>query len=42
LSSDDRYRIDRADCLDWLRAWPADGVDLVFGSPPYEQARLYL
>ena len=32
----------QADCLDFLKAEPADSLDLVFGSPPYEQARLYL
>lgn len=29
------------DCLDWMRAQPDQSVDLVFGSPPYEDARLY-
>jgi hypothetical protein len=38
----DRWRIDCADCLDWFRAQPADSLDLVFGSPPYADARLYL
>ena len=33
--------LDRADCLDWLAALPADSVDLVFGSPPYRDARTY-
>lgn len=32
----------QADAIDFLRAQPADSIDLVFGSPPYEQARLYL
>jgi DNA modification methylase len=32
----------QADVLDFLRAQPEGSVDLVFGSPPYEQARLYL
>lgn len=36
------WRIDRADCLPWLVAMPEQSVDLVFGSPPYEGARLYL
>jgi hypothetical protein len=35
-------RIDKADCLEWFAAQQADSIDLVFGSPPYEQARLYL
>ncbi|NQT13351.1 MAG: hypothetical protein HQ582_11415, partial [Planctomycetes bacterium] len=29
------------DALDIMRSWPADWVDLVFFSPPYEDARLY-
>jgi hypothetical protein len=36
------WSIEQADCLDYLRRLPADSVDLVFGSPPYEQARTYL
>jgi hypothetical protein len=40
--NDDRCRVEQADCLDWFAAQPADGIDLVFGSPPYEDARLYL
>jgi DNA modification methylase len=32
----------KADCLDFLRGLPEGSVDLVFGSPPYEEARLYL
>jgi hypothetical protein len=35
-------RIVQADCLDFLRAQEPDSLDLVFGSPPYEGARLYL
>jgi DNA modification methylase len=35
-------RVDRADCLEWFASIEADSVDLVLGSPPYEQARLYL
>jgi len=30
-----------ADCLDWMCQRPDDSVDLVFGSPPYEDARTY-
>ena len=37
-----RFGVQRADCLEWLAALPESSVDLVFGSPPYEQARLYL
>lgn len=29
------------DCIEWMRAQPADSVDLVFGSPPYEAQRTY-
>jgi hypothetical protein len=36
------WRVDHADCLEWFAAQPADSLDLVFGSPPYEQARLCL
>lgn len=32
----------QADALDFLRQLPEGSVDLVFGSPPYEEARLYL
>lgn len=35
------YRIACCDCLDGLRQLPDKSVDLVFGSPPYEDARLY-
>lgn len=36
------WSIIQADAIDFLRSQPAGSVDLVFGSPPYEQARLYL
>lgn len=36
------WSIVQADAIDFLRAQPADSIDLVFGSPPYEEARLYL
>lgn len=32
----------QGDCLEVLATLPAGCADLVFGSPPYEQARLYL
>lgn len=32
----------QADAIGFLRRQPAGSFDLVFGSPPYEQARLYL
>src|SRR5579862_3469847 len=35
------YRIDQADCLDWLSAQEPASVDLCFFSPPYENARSY-
>lgn len=35
-------RIVQADALDFLRSQPEGSLDLVFGSPPYEEARLYL
>lgn len=36
------WSIIQSDAIDFFRAQPADSIDLVFGSPPYEQARLYL
>ncbi len=36
------YDIRQADALDFLRAQEQGSLDLVFGSPPYEMARLYL
>ncbi len=36
------HAIVKADAIEFLRSQPADSLDLVFGSPPYEQARLYL
>ena len=29
------------DCLEVMAGWPEKSVDLVFGSPPYEDARTY-
>ncbi len=37
-----RYRVERADCLTFMAGLPDGCVDLVFGSPQYEEARLYL
>ncbi len=34
-------KIHCADCLDLMKGWPENCVDLVFGSPPYEDARTY-
>lgn len=36
------WSIVQADAIDFLRAQSEGSLDLVFGSPPYEQARLYL
>ena len=36
------WRVDQGDAVAWLNALPAQSVDLVFGSPPYTMARLYL
>jgi hypothetical protein len=33
--------VEQADCLAFLGSLPPQSVDLVFGSPPYEDARLY-
>src|SRR5262249_44055101 len=38
----DRWRVEQADCLAWFAAQPAHSLDLFFGPPPYEDARLYL
>src|SRR5262245_25166297 len=35
------YSVVKADCLDFLRGLPGDGVDLVLGSPVYCDARTY-
>jgi site-specific DNA-methyltransferase (cytosine-N4-specific) len=35
------WNVTRADCLGFLAGQPADSIDLVFGSPPYEDARTY-
>jgi hypothetical protein len=42
LAGNHRWWCDQGDCIAWLDSIPADSVDPVFGSPPYEQARLYL
>lgn len=41
-ASSSLFRIDHRECLAWFAEQPADSIHLVFGSPPYEQARLYL
>jgi hypothetical protein len=35
-------RVDHRDCLEWLADQPEKSIDLIFGSPPYADARLYL
>ena len=42
LSGRRRWHVEQGDCVAFLDALPADSCSLVFGSPPYEQARLYL
>lgn len=36
------YSSIQSDCLAFLRSLPDDACDLIFTSPPYEEARLYL
>lgn len=36
------WSVEQGDCIEWFNSLPPNSVDLVFGSPPYEQARLYL
>jgi hypothetical protein len=42
LAPDERWVIERADCLDWFARQPPRSIDLVLGSGPYERARRYL
>lgn len=42
LNQRSTFAVVQGDCLDVLRSMPNKSVDLVFGSPPYEKARLYL
>lgn len=41
MSDGGRDVIHCGNCLEWLRSQPDSSVDLVFGSPPYEDARTY-
>jgi len=41
LATTERWRIDQADCLTWLRSLPDDYASLLLCSPPYEAARTY-
>jgi len=34
--------IEQGDCIEWLNRQAPDSCDLIFGSPPYMDARLYL
>lgn len=36
------FHVHAGDCLAYMRSLPDSCIDLVFGSPPYEDARLYL
>jgi hypothetical protein len=36
------HHLIKGDCIEEMNAMPAGSVDLTFGSPPYEKARLYL
>lgn len=36
-----KHQIICSDSLEYLRSLPDDSVDMIFGSPPYEQARRY-
>ena len=39
--TDDGHCVYTGDCLRFIRALPDNSVDLVFCSPPYEDARTY-
>lgn len=41
LLPDERFRVDVADCREWLRSMPDRFVSLVLFSPPYSAARRY-
>jgi len=41
LFGDGRAVLHTGDCLEVMRSLPPDSVDLVFGSPPYEDCRTY-
>lgn len=42
LSGEKRWHVEQADVIEFLRGLPADSVQLILGSPPYEKARSYL
>lgn len=35
------WSVEESDCVSWFNSLPEASVDLVFGSPPYEEARTY-
>ena len=41
MCGDARTVLRHGDCLEVMRSMPADSVDLIFGSPPYENCRDY-
>lgn len=41
LTGPAKWSCEQADCLPWLASLPAGSLDLVFGSPPYTDARTY-
>jgi site-specific DNA-methyltransferase (cytosine-N4-specific) len=42
ICAEDKPDLYQEDCLSFFKRQPAGSIDLVFGSPPYENARLYL
>lgn len=42
LAGEKKYAVVRSDALAFLRSLPDDAVNLIVGSPSYEDARLYL
>ena len=42
LSGKSRWAVVQGDCVEVMRSLPEDCANLVFGSPPYTKARLYL
>lgn len=41
MTNSTNTRLITADCLEEMKSWPDNHVDLTFGSPPYENARTY-
>lgn len=42
LTGADLWSVEQGDAISWLDGLPAGSLQLVFGSPPYQLARLYL